>query len=408
MTRPLICLCMIVKNEAHVLRRCFDSVLPLIDSYAIVDTGSSDGTIDFVRRYFEAAGLPGKLASKKWRGFAGSRNDALDLAASVAGDYTLMIDADDVMVGGDNDDWPPDPEMAAALRETGMWPDLFAADAWNLRFDDHGISYERPQLLRVGSKIRYRGVLHEFLNVHDAPRIGDLVYKRLGGGARSLVDLREKYLGDALILEEAISRLDAGLDPEDQDLRPRYLFYRAQSLKDAGEPERALHAYLERSRAAGWNQETFQARYEAAKLQEALWEDPSLVRSGIRTDPFTNLEAVRRGYFETFALRPSRAEPLYRLARNYAITGHDALAWIYARAAFELPRPSDVSFVEDNVYTYLAAWELAMAAWAIGRADEARLVLRQIRANEKAPQDIREAARLESERLIDQGPVGPV
>jgi glycosyltransferase involved in cell wall biosynthesis len=35
---------MIAKNEAHVLRRCLDSVLPLLDYILLVDTGSEDGT----------------------------------------------------------------------------------------------------------------------------------------------------------------------------------------------------------------------------------------------------------------------------------------------------------------------------------------------------------------------------
>jgi len=39
-----ICLVMIVKNEAHVIRRCLESVRPLIDTWLIIDTGSTDGT----------------------------------------------------------------------------------------------------------------------------------------------------------------------------------------------------------------------------------------------------------------------------------------------------------------------------------------------------------------------------
>ena len=44
-----LCLNMIVKNEAHVIARCLDSVSPWISHWTIVDTGSSDGTRELVR-----------------------------------------------------------------------------------------------------------------------------------------------------------------------------------------------------------------------------------------------------------------------------------------------------------------------------------------------------------------------
>ena len=43
---PTICLNMIVKNESKIITRLFDSVLSIIDTYCICDTGSNDNTID--------------------------------------------------------------------------------------------------------------------------------------------------------------------------------------------------------------------------------------------------------------------------------------------------------------------------------------------------------------------------
>ena len=65
---------MIVKNEAHVIRRCLDSVRPLIDRWVIVDTGSTDGTQALIRELM--ADVPGELHERPWVDFSTNRNQA--------------------------------------------------------------------------------------------------------------------------------------------------------------------------------------------------------------------------------------------------------------------------------------------------------------------------------------------
>ena len=89
-----LCLNMIVKNEALVIRRCLDSVRPIIDHWVIVDTGSTDGTQDIIREHLRD--LPGELHERPWRNFAHNRSEALELARGRS-DYTLIIDADDTL-----------------------------------------------------------------------------------------------------------------------------------------------------------------------------------------------------------------------------------------------------------------------------------------------------------------------
>ena len=89
-----VCLCMIVKNEAPVIARCLESVRPLISHWVIVDTGSTDGTQDIIRK--ELADLPGKLYERPWKDFAHNRHEALELARP-HGDYPLIIHADDAL-----------------------------------------------------------------------------------------------------------------------------------------------------------------------------------------------------------------------------------------------------------------------------------------------------------------------
>lgn len=64
-----ISLCMIVKNEERVLKRCLDSVRDLVDEIIIVDTGSTDAT----KRI--AAGYTDKIYDLTWNDdFSAARN----------------------------------------------------------------------------------------------------------------------------------------------------------------------------------------------------------------------------------------------------------------------------------------------------------------------------------------------
>ena len=49
---PTICLNMIVKNESKIITRLFDTVLHIIDTYCICDTGSTDNTVEIIKKYF--------------------------------------------------------------------------------------------------------------------------------------------------------------------------------------------------------------------------------------------------------------------------------------------------------------------------------------------------------------------
>ena len=44
-------LSMIVKNETHIIKECFDTIYDQIDYWVIVDTGSTDGTQEFIKNY---------------------------------------------------------------------------------------------------------------------------------------------------------------------------------------------------------------------------------------------------------------------------------------------------------------------------------------------------------------------
>ena len=100
-----LCLNMIVKNEMANLERCLGAVAPHIACWVIGDTGSTDGTQDFIRSFFAARNIPGELHSFPFENFEQARNAALDraYASPLAFDYLLFDDADMELVVEDAD-----------------------------------------------------------------------------------------------------------------------------------------------------------------------------------------------------------------------------------------------------------------------------------------------------------------
>ncbi len=84
---PVISLCMIAKDEEAFIEDCLKSVQGLVDEIVLVDTGSTDGTVEIARRY------GAKVVHHAWRDdFSDARNVSLQHAT---GDWILWLDADE-------------------------------------------------------------------------------------------------------------------------------------------------------------------------------------------------------------------------------------------------------------------------------------------------------------------------
>lgn len=319
--RQTIGLAMIVRDEAAVIERCLASVMPLIDHWTICDTGSKDRTAELIETSLSS--LPGRLYHDDWRDFAHNRTLLMERAAGTA-DYLLLIDADMTVQ-------PPD-----------TLPSL-TADAYLLR---HGgdIDYVIPRLVRGDRKWRFEGPTHEYLAT-EGPMQSEILEALLiehhgDGGMR-----REKLERDAQLLE---ARLDA--DPDDA----RSVFYLAQTERDRGNVRRAIELYARRVELDGWDEEVFYAAYQHGVLLA-------------HADP----DAAVPLLLAAFEKRPTRAEPLYELARLSRAAERYEAAHMFATRGLELPYPQDWLFVHRDVYRWGLLFELSIAAYWVGRPGQA-------------------------------------
>lgn len=313
-----------------MIERCLSSAKPLIDHWCIVDTGSTDGTQDIVRKFMQD--VPGSLHERTWKNFAHNRNEALDLARAEGCDYVLFIDADEVFVAPENFSWPS-----------------LTADVYELTAAYDAMRYARAVMVATRLPWRWHGVLHEYLDcaaphrteVLAAPTI---LVRHDGARARD----PSTYLKDITVLEAAL---------RDEPNNTRNTFYLAQSYRDAGKLTEARAAYERRATMGGWDEEVWYARFQIAVLTERLGDAP---------------EHVGAAYLRAHAQRPTRAEPLVELARFHRLRAEYAQAYLYAKHASEMPRAADRLFVDEASYTWRALDEIGVSGFYVG-TPEARV-----------------------------------
>jgi len=327
-----ICLNMIVKNEVKVLPRLIRSVKDYIDYYVIVDTGSTDDTIALIKREMSAYGIEGEVHERPWVNFGVNRQQALELAiAADKADFLLFIDADEEL----------------AVSDSKFFEKLQPGVTYEIEKHQAELRYAVHHLVNVrAGRYRWEGPVHNYLDElgeelpHEVRKDVWIIYHDAEGAKSHGVSQEEKYLRDANVLEAELAR-----DPDNA----RNQFYLAQSYRDAGQLERALECYKKRSSMEqGWDEERFVAQLEAGRICVKLEKSEATVLSEL---------------LAAYALRPTRAEPLYELARYYRGKRGYAMATLFAKAGLGTPRPNDQLFIVEGVYSWRLLDELSVASY---------------------------------------------
>jgi len=143
--------CMIVKNEEACLGNCLKSVVAHVDEIVIVDTGSTDRTVEI------AAGFGARIYHHPWQdNFSLHRNQSISYAK---GRWILIIDADE--------EYRASPQRS--LREEIALAEERGIEALSLRVENscnggkETVCLDSIRIFRANGRIRYEGIVHNYL-----------------------------------------------------------------------------------------------------------------------------------------------------------------------------------------------------------------------------------------------------
>ena len=241
--RPTLSLCMIVKNEERFLARCLDSVKDVVDEMIIVDTGSTDRTVEIAKSY------GAKVYFHEWKNdFAEARNASLEKAT---GDWILVMDADEVLVPASVEELyrlaatePKAVYCARIVNETG-WDDN--------QGEGYGFEHYMARFFPNDLVIRYRGAVHERIMLEDGMNIPILAARSITirhAGYRNDIALgRTKHLRNLALLEKTVETY-----PE----HPFYRYSLGAAYYEVGRFKSALEQLDAGYKAAvAWPEESF-------------------------------------------------------------------------------------------------------------------------------------------------------
>jgi tetratricopeptide (TPR) repeat protein len=327
---------MIVKNESKIISRLLTCVLPLIDTYCICDTGSTDDTVSIITTFFENKGIAGKIVTEPFRDFGYNRTFALKQCSDLPDvDYILLIDADMILQIGE-DIYLNIDEFKASL----------TADAYYIFQGSQTFFYKNVRIIKNNPLNSYWGVTHEYIKtqpnaVYEEINKSSLFISDVGdGGSKS-----DKFERDIRLLKKGL---------EDLPNNDRYTFYLANSYRESNQFDLAIETYKNRIKLGGWNQEVWYSYYAIGLCYK-------------QTNDMAN--AIHY-WLDAYAYMPERIENLYEIITHYRHNNKYALAYMYyAVADYErnLTNSTDHLFMHKDVWDYKIDYEFSIIGYYCNR-----------------------------------------
>jgi len=354
--RPTLTLCMIVKNESHIILECLNSVYKYIDYWVICDTGSTDNTKEIITNFFKEKGIPGEIHDHEWKNFGHNRTQALvegrkwcsENGLDLEKVYFLLIDADMIFPG-------------ESLRRI-----IHQADLWDVKQQNPSIIYSNLRAVRASLDVVCVCPTHEYYDIRtpNATRktYNDVVIQDVGdGGSKS-----DKAERDIRLLKEALTT-----DPKN----PRYWFYLANTYRDIGDYQNAVLGYANRVEIGGWYEEVYCAWVYKGDCHNSLKQTAHAIEC----------------WLEAYNLDRERGEALIRLATHYRTISKHNTSMLFVDKGLKMALPDRVLFQEKIVYDYRFLYELSICAYYTKDHTRGKMACEMLLQRPDLPSHLRES-----------------
>jgi tetratricopeptide (TPR) repeat protein len=309
---------MIIKNGGELLEKVLLDNIPFMDRWCILDTGSTDGTQETIKRVLK--NKKGKLYEEPFVDFKVSRNICLELAGKTC-KFTLMLD-DTYAMRGD----------IRSFLDT-VRGDQFS-DSFSLLIQSDDTEYYSNRIVKTKTELKYIHTIHEVItdknNINvTVPPDKALIFDNRADYMENRTMNRKQF--DLELLFKEVKE-----DPDD----PRALYYIAQTYGCIGdEINKAKYFELRVAHPVqGYYQEKIDACFELARTY-------NFKISPITKEPYTKAinqeewEICEKFYLQAYSLDNKRPDSLYFIGIHYYLEKNYQLAFPYFKKAYEVGYP---------------------------------------------------------------------
>jgi predicted O-methyltransferase YrrM len=276
------------------------------DRCTILDTGSTDDTIDIINRVLVGK-KKGQLFQEPFINFRDSRNRCLDLAGNSC-KFLTMLDDTYVIQGG--------------LREflTEVRGDQLAT-SFTIYIQSDDTIYGSNRIIKNKSGLRYVHRIHEVIT--DKNNINIVIPKELV----TIDDRRFDYMETRTMERKQLDLKLLFEEVEENPHDPRAYYYLAQTYNLLEDYEKSFYYFTKRAEFtnSGFVQERVDALFESARIANFKLNKP--------------WEMVEELYNKCYKADESRPESLYFIGIHYYLENNMRKAYGYFKKAFEIGFP---------------------------------------------------------------------